>query len=71
MIRYHSLYPWHKENEYQEICDNKDFEMLPWVKLFNKYDLYTKCETQYSIEELKDYYTPIIKKYLNKLELYF
>ena len=71
MVRYHSLYPWHKENDYQHLCDEKDIEMMYWVKLFNKYDLYTKCDTQYSIEELKDYYTPIIKKYLNTLQLYF
>ncbi len=71
MIRYHSLYPWHKENDYLHFCDRKDMEMLEWVKIFNKYDLYTKCETKYSIDELKNYYTPIIKKYLNNLELYF
>merc|ERR1712232_1055586 len=42
MIRYHSLYPWHKEGEYAWLEDEVDREMKPWVQNFNKYDLYTK-----------------------------
>ena len=42
MIRYHSFYPWHKENAYGYLLDDRDREMLPWVQKFNPYDLYSK-----------------------------
>ena len=45
MIRYHSCYLWHTNNEYLEIESEKDREMKPYVKLFNKYDLYSKDDT--------------------------
>jgi len=32
MIRYHSFYPWHKEGGYQELLDDQDKKMLPWIK---------------------------------------
>jgi inositol oxygenase len=37
MLRYHSLYPWHKEGSYAWLEDEHDKAMKPWVKLFNKY----------------------------------
>lgn len=42
MIRYHSLYAWHKDGCYVELEDEQDRQMKPWVQRFNKYDLYTK-----------------------------
>ena len=42
MIRYHSFYPWHREGEYDYLMDDHDREMLPWVRKFNPYDLYSK-----------------------------
>lgn len=71
IIRYHSLYPWHTEGEYQHLMNEKDGKMLSWVKDFNKYDLYTKSNKTFNIEELKDYYNPIILKYLHTFDLYF
>merc|ERR1719414_2092436 len=31
MIRFHSFYPWHTEQEYKWMEDEKDTKMLPWV----------------------------------------
>lgn len=70
MIRYHSLYPWHKDREYKHLMDEKDIKMLKWVKLFNKYDLYSKEDKELNIEELKKYYSKIVDKYIGK-DLYW
>lgn len=64
MIRYHSFYPWHKENAYGHLLDAKDREMLPWVQKFNPYDLYSKTPVKPNVVELKPYYDDLIAKYL-------
>ena len=35
MIRYHSFYPWHREEDYDYLLDNHDREMLPWIRKFS------------------------------------
>lgn len=64
MLRYHSFYAWHRENEYEHLLDSHDKRMLKWVNLFNPYDLYSKSPTPPNIKELKPYYESLIKKYL-------
>ena len=64
MVRYHSFYAWHRENEYDHLCDDHDREMLPWVKKFNPYDLYTKSPETPRWDELKPYYLGLVQKYL-------
>ncbi|EOR92588.1 Inositol oxygenase [Arcticibacter svalbardensis MN12-7] len=64
MLRYHSFYAWHREGEYNYFLDDHDRKMLPWVHLFNPYDLYSKSPTPPMVEELKPYYEALIKKYL-------
>ena len=64
MIRYHSFYAWHREGEYDWLCDDHDREMLPWVKKFNPYDLYSKCPSPPNWAELRPYYTELIEKFL-------
>jgi len=66
MIRYHSFYAWHREGEYQHLLDDHDREMLPWVKRFNPFDLYTKCPVAPVWDELRPYYEDLIAKYLPK-----
>lgn len=66
MIRYHSLYPWHRDGCYKHLENNKDREMKEWVQRFNKYDLYTKENTRYTgkrLQDLKSYYSTLIDKY--------
>lgn len=64
MVRYHSFYAWHRENEYDWLCDDTDREMLPWVQKFNAYDLYSKSPTPPDWQELRPYYTKLVEKFL-------
>ncbi len=64
MLRYHSFYSWHREGAYQHLLDEHDHKMLPWVKLFNPYDLYSKNPTPPDWNVLKPYYENLVKKYL-------
>jgi inositol oxygenase len=64
MIRYHSFYAWHREGDYDYLCDDKDRENLHWVKKFNPYDLYSKCPVLPDWEKLRPYYADLIAKYL-------
>ncbi|XP_077566649.1 inositol oxygenase isoform X3 [Stigmatopora nigra] len=64
MIRYHSFYPWHSQDDYMYLCDDNDLQMLPWVQAFNKFDLYTKVKEDLpDVESLRVYYQSIIDKY--------
>lgn len=71
MIRYHSFYPWHQENAYTYLMDSHDQEMLKAVRAFNKYDLYSKIDEQYDVEELKGYYLDLIDEYFPKKVIEF
>lgn len=66
MIRYHSAYPMHDKGAYKHLLRPEDEERLDWIRLFNKFDLYTKDENndlRTSIDELLDYYTKLLDKY--------
>ena len=63
IIRYHSFYAFHKENEYTHLLNEYDRTMLKWVKLFNTYDLYSKCPEQPDIKALKPYYQKLISEF--------
>ena len=67
IIRYHSLYAWHTGGAYSSLENDKDRAMKPWVQLFNRYDLYTKSDKDYSpdeLEQLKSYYSELIQEFL-------
>lgn len=64
MIRFHSFYPWHTGGDYMHLCDEKDLRMLPWVREFNKFDLYSKSEEVPDIEAIQPYYQSLIDKYV-------
>lgn len=66
MIRYHSFYPWHQKGAYRWMMNEKDHEMLKAVKAFNPYDLYSKSDEKPNVEELKDYYLPLIDEFFPK-----
>ena len=70
MIRYHSLYLWHEQNEYSYFENEKDKKMKKWVKLFNKYDLYTKDNSIKDWKKVLSYYDNLIKKYFPKYLYY-
>ena len=64
MIRYHSFYPWHREAQYGNLLDDHDRQMLPWVRKFNPYDLYSKSPQRPDWAQLAPYYTDLIDTYL-------
>ena len=71
IIRFHSLYPYHKYGEYEYLTNEKDKKMYKLLKLFNSYDLYTKSDNIEINESIKIYYKNLIKKYIPNSELYF
>lgn len=70
-IRYHSFYPWHTGGSYTQFETEKDLQYKEWIVKFNQYDLYTKRPKVYDLSEMKDYYRPIIEKYLGKGPIYW
>ncbi|XP_058067629.1 inositol oxygenase 1-like [Magnolia sinica] len=68
IIRFHSFYAMHRSGAYTYLMDDKDKEMLKWLHVFNKYDLYSKSKVRINQEEVKPYYLSLIDKYfLSKL----
>jgi len=63
MIRYHSFYPWHRENAYSDLMNEKDTKTLAAVRAFNPYDLYSKSDEPSDVEALRPYYESLIAKY--------
>ena len=66
MIRFHSFYAWHREGAYRHLEDDHDRAMLPWVKKFNPYDLYSKADEALSWDDLGPYYLDLIDQFLPK-----
>ncbi|KAG5220713.1 inositol oxygenase [Salix suchowensis] len=63
MIRYHSFYPWHRENAYSHITNDKDTKILEAVRAFNPYDLYSKSDESCNPATLRPYYESLIAKF--------
>jgi inositol oxygenase len=66
MIRYHSLYPVHREGAYAHLMSSEDHEMMKWVKAFNPYDLYTKSDAPPNVDELRPFYEDLIAEFFPK-----
>lgn len=64
IVRYHSFFPWHMSGQYTYLTNDKDKEMLPWVKEFNKFDLYSKSDEDPDMDALTPYYQSLIDKYI-------
>ena len=64
MLRYHSFYSWHREGDYDYLLDDHDRDMLPWVKLFNPYDLYSKSPEPPDWQSLEGYYKGLVSRWL-------
>ncbi|KAI7874071.1 DUF706-domain-containing protein [Lichtheimia hyalospora FSU 10163] len=63
VIRHHSFYAWHTAGEYKWLMNERDHEMLKWVKIFNKYDLYSKSADPPDVDRLKPYYLDLIAEF--------
>lgn len=69
IIRYHSFYPWHSNDEYKNFMKDDDYKILEDVKKFNQYDLYSKEDTEFILtNEIRNYYKKLLLEYFpNKL----
>ena len=66
VIRFHSFYPWHANNGYTHLVNEQDKAMLPWVRAFQKCDLYSKSdnpEDRPDPVKLRPYYESLINQY--------
>lgn len=63
MIRYHSFYAAHREGAYDYLMNDRDREMLEWVRRFNPYDLYSKNPTPPDREALLPYYRELVSEF--------
>uniref|UniRef100_A0A0D6R4V6 Inositol oxygenase n=1 Tax=Araucaria cunninghamii TaxID=56994 RepID=A0A0D6R4V6_ARACU len=63
IIRFHSFYAMHRAGAYRHLMNEEDHEMLKWLKIFNKYDLYSKSKVKIDVEAVKPYYQSLIAKY--------
>ena len=70
MTRFHSLYAYHDKKDYFYFQSEKDKKMFYWLKKFNNYDLYSKCDDIIDMNESKQYYMNLIKKYFTNTYLY-
>lgn len=64
MIRFHSFYPWHTGETYNQFVSERDQQMLQWVREFNKFDLYSKSDAIPDINKIKPYYQGLVDKYM-------
>ena len=70
IIRFHSLYVYHDKQEYMRFQNDKDKKYFKYLKLFNKYDLYSKSDQIYDIQQLKPYYLDLISQYFKHSYLF-
>ena len=63
MIRYHSFYAAHREGAYTHLMNDRDRELLRWVRAFNPYDLYTKGGAKPDVAALRPFYEALIAEY--------
>ncbi|GAB4854352.1 Inositol oxygenase 1 [Ancistrocladus abbreviatus] len=61
IIRFHS-YALHREGEYNYLMNKDDEENLKWLKIFNKYDLYSKSKIRVDVDQVKPYYMSLVEK---------
>ena len=64
VIRYHSFYPWHTSGEYRYLMNENDYNILKNVTDFNKFDLYSKEDTDFVLNNsIIEYYNNLLDKY--------
>lgn len=64
IIRYHSFYAFHNENEYGHLADECDMTLKSHLQEFSKCDLYNKDNNnKLDIDDLKPYYGELIDEY--------
>ena len=64
VIRYHSFYAAHTHGAYQELFDDRDRELMPWVRRFQAFDLYSKRPDAPAREALFSTYRDLMERWL-------
>jgi len=64
VIRYHSFYAAHSAGAYTHLFDERDRAMMPWLRRFQTFDLYSKSPEAPSREELLPRYSALVKEWL-------
>uniref|UniRef100_A0A7S3LFE8 Inositol oxygenase n=1 Tax=Amphora coffeiformis TaxID=265554 RepID=A0A7S3LFE8_9STRA len=66
IIRYHSAYPMHDKGAYRHLLTEADLERLEWIRIFNRFDLYTKDsdnDIRNNMDNIWPYYRDLLEKY--------
>lgn len=63
IIRYHSCYAIHREGAYGHLLNERDRELMGWVRAFNPYDLYSKGAERPDVAKLRPYYEELIAEW--------
>jgi len=63
IIRYHSFYAFHKENQYSHLANKDDILLKSFLQDFSNCDLYTKDNNKMDIDDYKPYYADLIDEY--------
>lgn len=68
LVRYHSFYPWHTPRQgaargYARFASERDWRLLPLLKMFQSADLYSKAEPQID-SQVSAHYDRLIRTYL-------
>jgi inositol oxygenase len=63
MLRYHSFYPAHRHGAYTHLMNTKDEQMFEWVKIFNRYDLYSKGRERPNLKEILPFYEDLVSEF--------
>lgn len=63
IIRYHSFYSAHREGAYEYLMNEQDKQMLPWLRIFSRYDLYSKSSEKLDLDSLMPYYKELVLEF--------
>ena len=66
ILRFHSFYPAHFAQGYKHLMSDEDHMLIPYLKLFQKYDLYSKHDEEICIDEIYPYYEELVNEFLPK-----
>ncbi len=64
VIRFHSFYSAHSAGAYKHLMSDKDEQMLPWLKVFQPFDLYSKADSAPDRAEIMSYYETLVSEFL-------
>ena len=64
VIRFHSFYALHEQGAYRWMLNERDRELLPWLRRFQPHDLYSKSSEAPDFEALSMHYRSMVERWL-------